>query len=170
LAFGGIPAIDIAAEHGEMFESLFYSGCGSSGSAPPLHPLGCIRSSRNSEPAAAALGSHRLIDLRHLTRNPGVVLPADPSGKLAPRPRRDPHVSGRISAALLGCARLSRCSSIVPGPLRRCRLSVQSWSLRSALPAPKRCKLVNQDGRRLPPRITNRTCHSHSKRRLLIAL
>jgi hypothetical protein len=49
-------------------------------------------------------------------------------------------------------------------------LSVQSWSLRSALPAPKRCKLVNQDGRRLPPRITNRTCHSHSKRRLLIAL
>jgi hypothetical protein len=133
-----------------MFGSLCHSGCGSSGSAPPLHPLGCIRSSRNPEPAAAALGSHRLIDLRHLARNPGLVLPSDPSRKLAPRPRRDPHVSGRVSAALLGCARLSGCTSIVAGSLRRCRLSVQSRHLRSALPAPTRCALVIVTGHELP--------------------
>jgi hypothetical protein len=112
--------------------------------------LGCIRSSRNPEPAAAALGSHRLIDLRHLARNPGLVLPSDTSRKLAPRPRRDPHVSGRVSAALLGRARLSGCTSIVAGSLRRCRLSVQSRHLRSALPAPTCCALVIVTGHELP--------------------
>lgn len=131
-----------SGENGEMFGSLFHGGRRSSGSPPPLHPLGCIRSSFHPPLTAAALVSHRLIDLWHLARNAGLVLPADPNGKLVPRPRREPHVWGRVSAALLGRARLSGCTSIVAGSLRRCRLSVQSWHLCSALPAPTRCRLV----------------------------
>jgi len=140
-----------------MFGSLFHSGRGSSGSAPPLHPVGCIRSSRDPEPAAAALVPHRLIDLWHFARNPRLDLPADPDGKLALGPGRSPHISGRVSAALLGRARLSGCISIVAGPLRRYRLSLESRRLRRAFPAPTPCRLVIGD--ELRPRITNRGRH-----------
>src|ERR1019366_1415243 len=148
-----------------MFGSLFHSGRGSSGSAPPLHPLRRVRSSFHPPSTAAAVVSHRLIDLCRLARNPGLVLPADPNGKLALGPGRSPHVSGRVSAALLGRARLSGCTSIVAASLRRCRLSVQSRHLRSALPAPTCCGLVIVTEGELPPRITIRTCHSRGAER-----
>src|SRR5712692_1146547 len=45
---------------GEKSESLFHSGHGGSGPAPPLHPLGRVRSSPHARSTAPALASPRL--------------------------------------------------------------------------------------------------------------
>jgi hypothetical protein len=121
----------------QRHEFLFHPRGRSAGSAPALHPVGDIRSSRHSPSPAAALAAYRLARLRHPDRSIRLDVPAHPAGKLASGARRRSRLPGRISAALPGRAGLSRRVPVAADGLRRCRVPVESRRLCGPLLARK---------------------------------
>ena len=78
MAFGGIPAIDIAAEKGQTFESLFHGSCGGSGAAPALHRVGDVRGLRYPTPTPSAVASPGVAGLGFARRDPALDVSTDP--------------------------------------------------------------------------------------------